>query len=498
MSQRAFVPPPALFVDDGGDDDWKKNRAKPPSSTSSPTVPSPPALPPTPIDPVTGKPMSKAEARLAHCRRIVQKHPVEMYDCRAVAREGIPDQLRGVYWRILLGYLPLRSERWPSVIEESHKNYQELLKTLLNVNERGEIDVEKRKRAIDVDIPRTMPALHFFAKEDIKIQEGIPVTFSPNQQSLRRILHLFAACNPGLGYVQGMNEIAGHMLYTFATSHDESILPFTPTQIELVAANTEASLAESGSPLAPSTSMGSTPGDGRDLSGSVNGSCSIRNAAGCSSVSAAVEADVFFCVQTMNSYLGDTFCRALDTTATGVTGVMRTFNVLLYCCDPEMYRFLEKLNCPPELYAFRWITVAFTQEFLLPEVLRVWDFLLSFGNDIKAALFFTAITMLILAREQLFKCNFPQAMQLLQNYPPPDDIQQLLNLAEQLIATQGLDLVAKIVAGEVSIPGGVDQSGVSGGDSGAGSATPQKGTAIVVEQKIKNFVNYFLPSSQRK
>ena len=67
----------------------------------------------------------------------------------------------------------------------------------------------------------------------------------------------------------------------------------------------------------------------------------------------------------------------------------------------------------------RWLTLMLSQEFPLPEVLRIWDSLLAdesrsnFLIDVCAA-------MVILVREQILTNEFPDNMKLLQNYPSMD------------------------------------------------------------------------------
>lgn len=53
--------------------------------------------------------------------------------------------------------------------------------------------------AIELDVHRTFPSIPFFREE--------------GQQALRRVLQAFAIFDPEIGYVQGMNFVAGALLY---------------------------------------------------------------------------------------------------------------------------------------------------------------------------------------------------------------------------------------------------------------------------------------------
>ena len=42
------------------------------------------------------------------------------------------------------------------------------------------------------------------------------------QEALKRVLFIFAKLNPGIRYVQGMNEVLAPLYYVFKTDNDES------------------------------------------------------------------------------------------------------------------------------------------------------------------------------------------------------------------------------------------------------------------------------------
>ncbi|KAF9606181.1 hypothetical protein IFM89_023636 [Coptis chinensis] len=66
---------------------------------------------------------------------------------------------------------------------------------------------------IDRDVKRTHPDLHFFS--------GDSSFAKSNQEALRRILIIFAKLNPGIRYVQGMNEVLAPLFYVFRNDPDE-------------------------------------------------------------------------------------------------------------------------------------------------------------------------------------------------------------------------------------------------------------------------------------
>lgn len=72
--------------------------------------------------------------------------------------------------------------------------------------------------SIEKDVIRTYPCLHFFADQSGADGEGEGErghVLSPQHAALQRILYLYAKLNPGIKYVQGMNELVGTLYYVF-------------------------------------------------------------------------------------------------------------------------------------------------------------------------------------------------------------------------------------------------------------------------------------------
>jgi hypothetical protein len=178
-------------------------------------------------------------------------------------------------------------------------------------------------------------------------------------QVVARILFIYAKLNPGQGYVQGMNEIVGPLYYVFC--HD--------TQ---------------------------------------NDSMFVGHA----------EADTFWCFTGLMSEIRDMYNSQLDADrSTGVVAMMTKLTNLLSSEDPELYhKLLQVQNIKPHYYAFRWITLLLSQEFPLPEVLRIWDFLFSDAERFNFLICFCC-SMLMLLKTNLMEGDFATNMKLLQSFP---------------------------------------------------------------------------------
>ncbi|ORZ26226.1 rab-GTPase-TBC domain-domain-containing protein [Absidia repens] len=207
---------------------------------------------------------------------------------------------------------------------------------------------------------------------------------------IERILFMYAKLNPGIGYVQGMNELVAPIYYVFA--NDTS-----PT-----------------------------------LAGQVH-----------------AEADTFFVFTILMSDVRDHFVRSLDQDAsTGIHGTLFRLQQRLAWYDRALWRDLQRKNVKEPYYAFRWITVLFTQEWNLPDVIRLWDSLLAergmqsihggSGGTTDTHFEFLldfSVAMLVCVRQELLKGDFAENIKLLQDYPI-NDIQYVLTMAYRIRETR--------------------------------------------------------------
>ncbi|GAB2295695.1 hypothetical protein Dimus_029849 [Dionaea muscipula] len=339
----------------------------------------------------------------------LSKKVVNMRDVRRLVSMGVPDSssIRPTLWKLLLGYLPSDRGSWPSELAKKRSQYRhfkdELLMNPSEVTKRleksspqnneskfgsrgllsrsevthGEHPLSLGKSSIwnqffqdneiieqiDRDVQRTHPDMPFFSADS-------PFANS-NRESLRRILIVFAKLNPGIRYVQGMNEILAPLFYVFRNDSDE------------------------------------------------------ENAA-------HAEADTFFCFVELLSGFRDNFCQQLDNSVVGIRSTIAKLTQILREHDEELWRHLE-VTCKidPQFYAFRWITLLLTQEFAFSDTLHIWDTLLSDPEGPQETLLRICCAMLILIRRRLLAGDFTSNLKLLQNYPA-SNIHHLLYVANKL------------------------------------------------------------------
>ncbi|TYI91954.1 hypothetical protein E1A91_D02G031600v1 [Gossypium mustelinum] len=349
-------------------------------------------------------------SRQAQLLAELSKKVINMWELRRIASQGIPDGagIRSTVWKLLLGYLPPDRSQWSSELAKKRSQYrhfkEELLMNPSEITRRleksvgcdndeskpegrgllsrsqithGEHPLSLGKSSvwnqffqdseiieqIDRDVMRTHPDMHFFS--------GDSQLAKFNQDAMRNILIVFAKLNPGIRYVQGMNEILAPLFYVFKNDHD----------VEMAA-----------------------------------------NA----------EADTFFCFVELLSGFRDHFCQQLDNSNVGIRSTITRLSQLLKEHDEELWRHLEvttKVN--PQFYAFRWITLLLTQEFNFADSLHIWDTLLSDPEGPLETLLRVCCAMLILIRRRLLAGDFTSNLKLLQHYPSAN-ISHLLYVANKL------------------------------------------------------------------
>eukprot|EP00262_Sarcandra_glabra_P008538 TRINITY_DN22067_c0_g1_i1.p1 TRINITY_DN22067_c0_g1~~TRINITY_DN22067_c0_g1_i1.p1 ORF type:complete len:434 (+),score=52.56 TRINITY_DN22067_c0_g1_i1:112-1413(+) len=355
---------------------------------------------------VSAEDISRQAQLLAELSRKV----VNLRELRRLASQGIPDGagIRSTVWKLLLGYLPSDRGLWATELVKKRSQYrlfkEELLvnpseitrrmekSVCLEINEskcegsgflprseipHGEHPLSLGKTSvwnqffqdteiieqIDRDVQRTHPDMHFFS--------GDSTLSKSNREALRHILIVFAKLNPGIRYVQGMNEVLAPLFYVFRNDPDEENAAFA-------------------------------------------------------------EADTFFCFVELLSGFRDHFCQQLDNSVVGIRSTITRLSQLLKEHDEELWRHLEittKVN--PQFYAFRWITLLLTQEFNFADSLHIWDTLLSDPEGPQETLLRVCCAMLILIRRRLLAGDFTSNLKLLQNYPSTN-ISHLLYVAEKL------------------------------------------------------------------
>jgi len=131
------------------------------------------------------------------------------------------------------------------------------------------------------------------------------------------------------------------------------------------------------------------------------------------------------------SEIRDNFCKTLDKSESGIGGNMNKLNQLLKTKDLELWKHLESQAMDPQFYSFRWLTLLLTQEFELPDLLRMWDSFFADPDRFEFTIYFCG-AMIICIKEELLDGSFADNLKMLQNYPARIGVNVLLGKALEL------------------------------------------------------------------
>jgi len=431
---------------------------------------------------------------------------IDMPNLRALASAGLPEKIRAVAWKLLLGYLPPRRCEWAATLAEKRGRYAEFCSSFVVAAPGGDGggsaprafptggeeegvrggggDDHPLSQAPDSrwgsffrdadlvaqiarDVARTHPGMHFFRKS------GGSTGRASRRSEMARALLVFAKLNPGLSYVQDMNEVLAPLFYHCALEEEE----------EEGGGGGEGT-PEAGAEAATTATATAAAAEG----GTSNPLSSSLPAPPALSPPSRAEADAFWCLVALMGDFRDNFLADLDRSPAGVAGSLARVERALRAADPALAaHVLDRNGMSPHFFAFRWVSLLLTQEFELPDVARLWDYLLAVsggggegaggerggggaggerrgggggGSDGSSltrpeALARLCAAMLLRAREPLLRGDFAANLKLLQRYPPAlADVRELLAIAGSLPAGVGRD--------------GGSVGGAEGGEGGGG------------------------------
>ncbi|KYQ49411.1 TBC1 domain family member 13 [Trachymyrmex zeteki] len=383
--------------------------------------------------------------RLSEFDDVLDADEIDTVSLSKICFHGIPDEpggLRPLCWKLLLNYLPPIKSNWIETLKRKRELYNTFIEDLIvmpgesNTDDKERVDVTLHDHPlnlnpdskwqtyfkdnevllqIDKDVRRLCPDISFFQQgTDYPCQKivnangqrlhhrvqhtvlksanverkGLGVTkiavsvrkatedYAPLSEGgeahwevLERILFLYAKLNPGQGYVQGMNEIVGPIYHAFACDPD-------PTWRK------------------------------------------------------HAEADTFFCFTNLMAEIRDFFIKTLDEAEFGINSMMSKLTNQVRANDPDIWLRLHQQELCPQYYSFRWLTLLLSQEFPLPDVMRIWDSLFADENRF-SFLIHICCAMILLLRDQLLAGDFATNVKLLQNFPSMD-IQIVLSKAAAL------------------------------------------------------------------
>jgi hypothetical protein len=314
-----------------------------------------------------------------------------------LSEKGLPDDLpeiRSLIWKINLGYLPLEPQKWGTFLiskRTAYKKYRtfvfqklekelESLKGYDKMNEEEKKEMEKKTHKLILeeickDTNRTHTEMNFFVKpidnkntftekELLKLVENkrnctlknINDTYKINivlthADVLSRILFIYSKFEPEVSYVQGMNEILAPIYYCFSFDR-------------------------------------------------INESQPIDD----------IEADSFWCFFNLMNVFRELFDKNEDKKEHGILAKATRLKMMLKVVDKNLFEYLNKIGFDFTIITFRWISLLFSQDFLMVDILRIWDFLLCSNNKYHNCYYFSLSIILmrkdIIMKSQIYSLFF--------------------------------------------------------------------------------------------
>ncbi|KAJ3188805.1 TBC1 domain, member 5 [Gaertneriomyces sp. JEL0708] len=350
---------------------------------------------------------------------------------RGINGDITADDLRSLYWKIYLDYLPsLNPDAWPVILSKERQGYAELKKKyIFDPNEVADgasdwslnnplslseespwtvyfKDIELQK-IIRQDVERTFPDQPMFREKEI-------------QDIMVAVLFIWCKLNPDVSYRQGMHELLAPILLVVeqdrlpplpadSTSGDVKLDPviaavFDADFFEHDAAVLFYRLMKAAKPWFEVGSESDPPRTGRSIRKS---NYDEHRNSGQHAVSKVPV--IAFCSRVQNDLL-----RALDV---------------------ALYTHLEKQGIEPQLYGIRWLRLLFGREFPIPQLLTVWDGL--FADDANLSLVeFLCVAMLLYLRKDLLGEDYAMTLHRLMKFPPPEQLET--DAAQFILSARGL------------------------------------------------------------
>jgi hypothetical protein len=346
------------------------------------------------------------------------------------SEDGLPDDipiLRSIIWKINLGYLPIDNEQWEKIMEEqrnSYNYYKNIFKKKLleeyklyenydkmNKEEKENLDKTTNKLLLEQickDVNRTHNQLDFFfkptdetnvlsQKELIEIMDkrrncsmkDIKEIYKINIKETHadvivRILFIYSNFFPDLSYVQGMNEIIAPIYYIFSFDKTYGV------------------------------------------------ESSIEN----------IEADTFWTFNSLMNHIKDNFKHENAIENICIENKIKKLKKMLAIIDFQLYNHFDVFKVEYYTFAYRWFILFFSQEFLLIDILRLWDYLFA-PDDKYLNCYFVSLAVLELKRDELLVSDLSGILSNLKSFKGLN-VEDIISLAKK-IKKENLEKFTQII-----------------------------------------------------
>jgi transcription termination factor NusB len=301
--------------------------------------------------------------------------------------------LRSTVWKLILYYFPSDTSQWTITMEDKLKEYntfrENYIPTLIPVDLSG--DKEKLWEDVEKDIRRTRSDVAFFIEpidKTITVDPGFlyelsqfkKMELTKEQQDnyvythadiLGRILYIYGCRHPEIRYVQGMNEVLAVIYYVFAKDCISGYEKY-------------------------------------------------------------IESDAYFSFKNMMEELKDSFNMEADITSKGIRAKLKDIENVIKRNRKDLWEIFQNNSIDINIFAIRWQMLLLCQDFLMPDVVRLWDSLLS---DMVRFTFFsyTCLALVVNVEKKILKGGFDEIVSAIRKSPENIEMKNLIKLAKELL-----------------------------------------------------------------
>ncbi|AOA61731.1 Cis-golgi GTPase-activating protein [Komagataella phaffii] len=278
----------------------------------------------------------------------------ELNKLQNLSWNGIPKRLRMIIWQMLLRYMPINNSRRVAQLERKRQEYQQSLSEMFKDSKKD----NNVWHQISIDIPRTNAHVKFFSNTKI-------------QDSMSRILYIWAIRHPASGYVQGINDLVTPFFHVFFENYMENDFNVQEDDIEELSQST-----------------------------------------GFEDILKAVEADTFWCLTKLLDTIQDNYIHEQPGIHRQISNLVKISEKV----DNALTEHLEEHGLQFIQFAFRWMNCLLMREFRLELVIRMWDTYLSeFPQGFKDFHVFVCCAFLMKFSEELKEMEFQDLIMFLQD-----------------------------------------------------------------------------------
>ena len=334
------------------------------------------------------------------------------------SENGLPDEipiLRSIIWKINLGYLTINNEEWEKILEDkrnSYIDYKDIFKKKLleeyklyqdydkkSKEEKEKLDKKSNKLLLEQickDVYRTHNQMDFFFKptdENIILSQKELNEIMDNRRNctmkdindiykinikethadvIVRLLFIYSTFFPDISHVQGMNEIIAPIYYIFSFDKTYGV----ETNIDYI------------------------------------------------------EADTFWTFNSLMNQIKDNFNHEKDNEKMGITTRIKKLKKMLQILDLQLFEHFEKFKVEYYTFAYRWFILFFSQEFLMIDILRLWDYLFA-PNDKFLNCYFVSLAVFELKRDELLVSDLSGILSNLKSFKGLN-VEDIISLAKNI------------------------------------------------------------------